>query len=108
MKKAVAKVLPNPDAIREPIHPHCAGCERVFENHTLPEGTILVDVCMAYEKPDTKWRNYYTREGKKTIKGKEVMIVYHYNPCPLATHIDHSPMPEERGKLNPIKASKRK
>ena len=110
MKKETVQILPNPQIIRESINPHCVGCNRVFEGYAPPEGTILTDVCMAYEKPDTKWRNYFAEKGKKIVKGKEEEVFYHYNPCPLATHMEHSPKPEEgiRGNLNPIKASKRR
>ena len=109
MKKETVQVLPNPQVIREPINPNCSGCKRVFEGYAPPEGTILTDVCMAYEKPDTKWKHYKKESEIKTIKGKEVEVFYHYNPCSLASHVEHSPKPEElRGKINPLKASKRR
>jgi hypothetical protein len=111
MKKEI-KILPNPEIIRQSINSHCAGCNRVFENYAPPEGTVLTDVCMAYEMPDTKWRNYFLEKGTKMIKGKEVEILYHNNPCPLASHMEHNPKPVEqiqgKRKLNPIKASKRR
>lgn len=109
MKKEIV-VLPNPEIVREAINPNCSGCNRVFEGYATPEGTILVDVCTAYEKPDTKWRHYRVESEMKTIKGKEEEVFYHYNPCPLASHMEHSPKPEElRGKIiNPLKASKRR
>lgn len=97
IEKEEVKVLQNPELEREPIHEKCMGCNRVFENHTLPEGTILVDVCMAFQYPHLKWRNYRVETGKKKVMGKkeETTIFYHYNPCPLATHIEHSPKPVE-------------
>ena len=113
-----AKFLPNPDGVyftkdvlvtRLPIVKKCVGCSKIFENHTMPEGQVLVDVCICYEDPETKWRNYRLEVGSKTKGGKEVEVLYNYNPCPMATHIKHSPYMEEvRGKLNPIKISKRK
>ena len=98
-KETKLKVLPRPEVIRKPCHENCNGCERVFENYALPEGTILVDVCMAYEDPDSKWRNYRIEKETKTVKGKEVEVLYHYNPCALATHIEHSPKPEEKSRV---------
>jgi hypothetical protein len=90
------KWLPNPELIRESIVPNCEGCKNVFENHTLPEGMVLVDVCICYEMPSTKWRNY--KIVSETIKksGKDVPITYYYSPCPMATHIKHSPKPDPR------------
>ena len=80
-------VLPNPKMNREPTVALCEGCQKIFENHPLPESMILVDVCICYEKPDTKWNNYRKEEEKTDKK----TLVYHYNPCPMATHIKHSP-----------------
>jgi hypothetical protein len=117
-ENTTATFLPNPDGVyftkdvlitRLPIVDKCKGCHKVFENHALPEGQILVDVCICYENPEIKWKSYRVEVGKKMKSGKEVEALYHYNPCPMATHIKHSPKVEEvRGKLNPIKHSKRK
>lgn len=94
------KWLPNPELIRESIVPNCEGCGKIFENHTLPEGMVLIDVCICYEKPGSKWRNY--KKVSETIKksGKDVPITYHYSPCSMATHIKHSPkIAEVRGRV---------
>ena len=98
--KIEEQILPNSELIREPIADNCDGCEKIFENHALAGGMVLVDVCICYEKPDTKWRNY--KAVSETIKkgGKDVPITYHYAPCPMATHIKHSPKKAEiRGRV---------
>lgn len=91
-------MLLNADVKREKCIVFCKGCDRVY-----PEGKV----CEAYQFPQTKWRHYRIEEERDT-KGK--LIIYHYNPCPLSTNIIHSPKPETvvKGKLNPIKHSKRK
>lgn len=95
MKKNI-KELPHPEIVREPCVSHCQGCERIFENYALPEGTILVDVCMAYQDPSIKWKDYRKESEIKKVGSKEKEIFYHYNPCPLATHVEHSPKEEEK------------
>ena len=95
MIKKEVKVLPNPHMRREPIVSKCEGCDKVFENHALPELMGVVDVCCCYEKPEAKWINYKVETEKQTKKGKEVDVFYHYNPCPMATHIKHSPKEKE-------------
>lgn len=92
-ENTTAKFLPNPELKRLPVVMKCMGCNKIFENHTLPEGQILVDVCICYENPEVKWKNYRVEKGKKMKSGKEVEVLYHYSPCPMATHVKHFPKP---------------
>jgi len=108
-EKTNATWLPNPEMERFPIVEKCDGCNKIFEGHAIPTSMILVDVCICYRDPEAKWRHYRVETGVKTKAGKEEVVYYHYNPCLMATHVKHSPYKEEvRGKLNPIKHSKRK
>jgi hypothetical protein len=90
-EKTTASFLPNPEFKRHPIVTQCDGCQKVYENHILPEGEVLVDVCICYEDPKVHWRNYRVETEKGKVKGKEVDLFYHYSPCAMATHIKHSP-----------------
>ncbi len=109
MENENTNFLPNPDGVyftkdvlvtRLPIVKKCVGCTKIFENHALPEGEVLADVCICYEDPETKWINYRLETEKKVKSGKEVEVIYHYNPCPMATHIKHSPkVAEIRGRV---------
>ena len=95
-------MLLNNDVKREQCVKQCVGCNRMFSDENIG------DVCEAYQFPKVKWKNYYMETEKVQKSGKEVEVFYHYNPCVLATHITHSPKVEEvRGKLNPLKHSKR-
>ena len=90
MKK---KTHPKPEVKREPLHENCIGCERIFEMHDTDHS---MDVCMAYQYPSLKWRHYRVETETKKVKGEDKTIFYHYNPCPAATHIEHSPKPEDK------------
>ena len=82
VEKKEVKVLPCPELHREPIVDKCIGCERIFENHTLPEGMILVDVCISYENPEIKWRRYGLETETKQVKDKDFVALRHeYAPC---------------------------
>lgn len=97
MENTNATFLPNPELKRLPIVKKCVGCDKIF-THVLPEG--LVDICICYEDAETKWRNYRLEVGTKKKGGKEEEVLYHYNPCPMATHIKHSPkVAEIRGRV---------
>ena len=98
--KTTALFLPNPDYKRLPIVGQCMGCSKVYENHGLPECEVLVDVCICYEDPEMKWNRYRLEQGSKKVSGKDEIIFYHYNPCPMATHIKHTPkVAEVRGRV---------
>ncbi len=90
-EKTTASFLPNPKSKRLPIVSKCEGCHKIYENHALPEGEVLVDVCICYEDPEVHWKNYKVVTEKDRKAGKEVDIFYHYSPCVMATHIKHSP-----------------
>ena len=82
VEKKGVKVLPCPELHRKPIVDKCIGCERIFENHTLPEGMILVDVCISYENPEIKWRQYRDETETKQVKGKDLVALEPVNaPC---------------------------
>ena len=94
----VEKVLLNPHGLkyhgeiyqREQCIDKCEGCDRMFSDENIG------DVCMPYLYPGIKWKNYRVETEQKKVlsgtdKGKDTTIFYHYNPCPMATHIKHSP-----------------
>jgi hypothetical protein len=101
------KVLPNPDGVwitkdtlltRQSCVKECIGCQKQFD-------TGSDEVCIPYADPKVMWRRYTVES--ETIK--ENSYEYHLNPCPMATHIKHSPkvIGTKGFVLNPIKASKR-
>ena len=98
--------------IQKNVLPACLEFEEFTGNMvyqgTMPVAKIAKDVCMAWENPALKWKNYYVEDEMKKVKGKDTKVYYHYNPCLLATHISHSPRKGKDGKLNPLKASKRR
>lgn len=108
------KVLPNPDGVwitkdelvtRQPCNKLCKGCRNTYPIR-LPIDDVAEAVCIPYADPKAKWRNY--RNEDLNINGN--IIVMTLNPCPMATHIKHTPKESffnDKGKLNPIKASKR-
>jgi len=80
------------------IHEKCVGCERIFE----AEGT---NKCEAYADPSYWWDEKRKIKKIKTEDG-DVPVVNFY--CPLATHYTPEASAKTKGKINPIKASKRK
>lgn len=84
--KKVKDFLPNPDAPRAPTVELCEGCEKTYDDGQLP-----LTVCKCYATPEVKWRSYRREEEEVEQGGKKKKKVYHYNPCPMATHIKHSP-----------------
>ena len=75
MKKTV---LPNPDAPRAPIVEKCAGCNKIYDDGTLP-----IQFCISYAVPASRQRL----------------------GCPLQSNREMTK--EEIKKVNPLKASKR-
>jgi hypothetical protein len=78
--------LPNPDVKREKCHIECNGCQKIYANE---------NICIAYVDPASKWKNHYVREGKIVKNRKTIDAVLNFNPCPLATHVQHAV--EEKG-----------
>lgn len=98
------KTLPNPNVHREPCIDHCEGCRKTF-----PIRLSEKSVCICYQNPKDKWRNYSLEEETIKGKGEDKHYEYHLNPCPMATHVKHSPkvIGQKGFILNPIKQSKR-
>ena len=88
-----ATVLPNPLVKRDQCVKECIGCDKMFSDENIG------DVCVAYINPKGKWRNYSKVEEEvinfmaivDVKKDKSEKIFYHINPCPLASHVKHSP-----------------
>ena len=101
METTELKELPNPNIHREPCVENCEGCQK-----TYPIRLSEKSVCICYQEPKTKWRNFKIEPFQVGDKKYEAIL----NPCPMATHMSHTPKEAfftASGKLNPIKASKR-
>jgi len=90
-EKLTASFLPNPELKRDPIVGKCMGCQKIYENHALPESEVLVDVCICYADPELHWSKYRIENETIQKAGKPKLVTYHYSPCPMATHIKHTP-----------------
>lgn len=107
VKKPEQQPLENPDVKRKPCVPKCMGCDRIFETKTnilfsaLTENTEEISrVCRAYEDPKFHWRKHTTETVEKMMKGKKQDVIFHFDPCPLATHVSHTVMKKHSdGKL---------
>lgn len=99
------KALPNPNGVwitkdvhvtRQQCVKECQKCRNMFSDENIG------DVCIPYADPKSKWRNY----RREDFGGHDLVL----NPCPMATHMKHTPKSaffNSKGKLNPIKQSKR-
>jgi hypothetical protein len=91
---------------RESCVDMCVGCSRVFEtktnilfSETTNKHQEVEMVCRAYLYPSAKWRNHSSQKGEKFVKGKKIPVTFHFNPCNLATHVSHSEIDQQSGKV---------
>ncbi len=91
---------------RESCVDMCVGCNRIFENRTnilFSETTNkhheVQMVCRAYLSPKAKWRNHTSQMAKKGYGKNEKTLILHFDPCNLASHIKHTMIDKQSGKV---------
>ena len=92
MREEIVMILPNPDVKREECSKECVGCRRMFKEN------VVCPVCISFQSPKSKWRNYYVGYIEKVEKGQTLKSPVYYNPCNMASHVKHYVAPKQHEK----------